>query len=258
MNEALLRLAETAEALFATGFAVFLRVGAALALMPAFGEHSVPMRVRLALALAFTAVCAPVVAAHLPEFDGAALIGRILASEVIVGLALGAMLRLFILALQIAGSMAAQSVSLSQMFGTQGADPQPAIGHILTVGGLALAVMSGLHVKFTALLIYSYELFPPGVLPNPADFLEWGIDRVAKAFTLGFGLAAPLVITALLYNLALGAINRAMPQLMVAMVGAPAITAGGLILLALSMPYGLQVWMAAFDAFLVDPVGAAR
>ena len=38
---------------------VFLRVGAAMALMPAFGEQVVPQRVRLMLAVAFTAVVLP-------------------------------------------------------------------------------------------------------------------------------------------------------------------------------------------------------
>ena len=41
---------------------VFLRVGACMALMPAFGEQVVPQRVRLILALAFTAVVLPAVA----------------------------------------------------------------------------------------------------------------------------------------------------------------------------------------------------
>lgn len=41
------------------GLVVFLRVGCALSLTPAFGEQVVPMRVRLALAFAFTAIVAP-------------------------------------------------------------------------------------------------------------------------------------------------------------------------------------------------------
>ena len=42
---------------------VFLRVGAAMALLPAFGERSIPERIRLVLALAFTAIVFPAVAA---------------------------------------------------------------------------------------------------------------------------------------------------------------------------------------------------
>ncbi|MEJ2037160.1 MAG: flagellar biosynthetic protein FliR, partial [Maritimibacter sp.] len=50
-------------------------------------------------------------------------------------------------------------------------------------------------------------------------------------------------------------INRAMPQLMVAFVGAPAITAGGLILMFLSTPILLNIWGQGLIMFLNNPFG---
>ena len=79
-----------------------------------------------------------------------------------------------------------------------------------------------------------------------------------SAFALAFTLAAPFVITSLVYNLALGVINRAMPQLMVAFVGAPVITFGAVFLLFLSAPLILSVWNAEFLAFLANPVGPSE
>ncbi|WP_238538248.1 flagellar biosynthetic protein FliR [Oceaniovalibus guishaninsula] len=233
--------------------AVFLRVGAAMALLPAFGERTVPVRIRLMLALGFTLIVMPGIVPMLPPIDSGMLIGRWLLSETVIGLAIGAVLRLFVLGLQIAGSIAAQSVSLAQIFGGQALEPQPAIGHVLVIAGLALAVMAGLHVKIAMFLTLSYDLMPPGRLPDAADLMEWGLQRTSHAFALGFTLAAPFVVTSLLYNLALGVINRAMPQLMVAFVGAPAITAGGLVLLALAAPLMLRVWLSAMDVFLAAP-----
>ena len=75
---------------------------------------------------------------------------------------------------------------------------------------------------------------------------------------LGFSLAAPFVIAAFAYNLALGAINKAMPQLMVAFIGAPAITAGGLLILMLAAPVILTYWNGRLDATLLDPLGLPR
>ena len=236
-------------------FAVFLRVGAAMSVMPAFGERSVPARIRLGLAIAFTIITAPAVENIVPNGPETMLIGIALASETVIGLAIGAVLRLFVLALQMTGSMAAQSVSLAQIFGGQTMEPQPAIGHVLVIGGLALAVMAGLHVKIVTFFVLSYELMPFGRLPNATDLMQWGLGRTSQAFALAFTLASPFVITALIYNLALGVINRAMPQLMVAFVGAPAITAGGLIILALSAPLVLQLWVEAMDRFIASPTG---
>ena len=44
-----------------------------------------------------------------------------------------------------------------------------------------------------------------------------------------------------------------MPQLMVAFVGAPAITAGGLIILMLAAPLMLSIWVEAMGMFIMDP-----
>ncbi|MGH1330233.1 MAG: flagellar biosynthetic protein FliR [Paracoccaceae bacterium] len=240
-----------------TGFIVFLRVGAAMALLPAFGERSVPERVRLMLGLAFTVIVAPAVAQDVEEIAAnGQVFGVIVFTEVLAGLAIGIGLRLFVMALQTAGSIAAQSTSLSQLFGGGAVDPQPAIGHLLLVSGLALAVMTGLHVRIAEMLIMSYDVLLPGQFPNAGVLSEWGIARIAHAFSLAFSLAAPFVIASLIYNVALGVINRAMPQLMVAFVGAPAITAGGLLLMFLSLPILLGLWADGLNGFLSDPFGA--
>lgn len=237
--------------------AVFFRVGGAMALLPAFGERSVPERVRLILAIAFTIVVAPSVAPMVtPVVEKMSGLPLWLGGEILAGLAIGIVIRLFVHVLQIAGTIAAQSTSLAQIFGGQTVDPQPAIGHVLLVGGLALAVMLGLHVRLAELLIISFDILPPAKYLDAAVLTEWGVNRIAKAFALAFTLAAPFLIVSLIYNVALGVINRAMPQLMVAFVGAPAITAGGLILLAITAPILLEVWRGALFAFLADPFGA--
>jgi flagellar biosynthetic protein FliR len=256
MTASLAELSDLAQSMLTTGFLVFLRVGAMMALVPAFGERMVPVRLRLALTLAFTAVVTPTVAGLFPAMGG--LTGQaalLFLAEVVAGLALGLALRLFILALQTAGAIAAQATSLSQLFGGAAVEPQPAIGHLFVISALALATMAGLHVRLAELLVLSYELFPPGRLPTPTDLAGWGVARTGEAFALAFVLSAPFVIASLVYNLALGAINRAMPQLMVAFVGAPAITLGALVLLLLGTPLILAEWHRHLLLFLDDPAG---
>jgi len=163
-------------------------------------------------------------------------------------------MRLFVLALQTAGTIAAQSTSLSQLFGGASVDPIPALGYILVVAAVCLAMMLGLHVKAAQLLILTYEFLPVGQFATGADVAEWGTAQVGRAFSLAFTLAAPFVILSLLYNLALGTINKAMPQLMVAFVGAPFITFGGLFVLFLTAPLMITVWVEALDMYLLQPM----
>lgn len=240
------------------GFLVFLRVGPLAALAPAFGEQAVPARVKLMLGLAFTLIVLPAAAPALPPppTSPARLLALVL-GEVAAGLLLGIALRLLVMALLMAGTIAAQSTSLSQLLGGgPGGEPSPALGHLLVAAALALAATLGLHVRVAAYILQGYALLPPGAALDPAEVLAAGLQEVARATALAFGLAAPFVAAALLYNLALGVINRAMPQLMVTFIGAPAMTAGGLGLMLLAAPLMLQVWSAAFAATLAAPFGA--
>lgn len=237
------------------GFLVFLRVSALVSMLPAFGEQSVPVRVKLILAIAFTTIVAPA-APFLALPEGPLAFGGFALPEIAIGLALGIAIKLFVLALQTAGSIAAQATSLSQLLGGAAAEPLPAMGYVMVVAALALAVMFGLHIRAAELLILSYEMFPAGIFPDGRLLSSWGVSRVSHAFSLAFMLAAPFVIASLIYNLALGVINRAMPQLMVAFVGAPLITFGGLFLLLVSTPYMLTVWIEALGTFFQNPGGS--
>ncbi|MCB2128889.1 MAG: flagellar biosynthetic protein FliR [Rhodobacteraceae bacterium] len=242
----------------AVAFVVFLRIGAAMALLPALGERQVPVRVKLAIGLSLTAIVAPAVAREVaPLASGLSGILTSMASETISGLIIGIVLRLAVLALEMAGAIAAQSMSLSQLFGA-GGEPMPSVSHLLVAGGLALALMLGLHVRLVEFIILSYSVLRPGIFPVAAALKDLGVGQVSWAFALAFSLAAPFVIAALVYNVALGAINRAMPQLMVAFVGAPALTAGALLLLCIAAPIGLSIWADAFGAMLSDPFGAPQ
>jgi flagellar biosynthesis protein FliR len=259
MTGAMAALMQIAGPAALVGFVVFLRIGAALSVMPAFGETVVPQRVRLVLALAFTAVVAPAVSGPGSGLTtpppGSAGFVLLLGSEALVGLVIGIGFRLFILALMMAGTMIAQATSLAQMFGSAVAEPMPAVAHLLVTGGLALATLNGLHVTVAEALIGSYTVIPPGAGLAGDALRSWGVAHIGRAFALAFSIAAPFLIASLLYNVALGVINRAMPHLSVAFVGAPAMTLGAIALMLVSLPVGLMVWTEAMSGFLADPFG---
>ena len=238
-----------------TFFMVFLRVGAIIALIPLFGEQSVPARVKLGAAFAFSVAVFPTVADPTAQYTFEQLI-RTGAIETLVGLAIGVFFRLFILCLTMAGQFAAQSTSLAQAFGAPDIEPQPAISGVLMMGGLALLVITGFPVRVIGALMGFYDMFPIGQGIAGADGIMWGVAMIADAFRTAFTLAMPFLIAALLYNLALGIINKAMPQLMVSFVGAPALTLGALLLFAVCAPMILMVWRDWIDLRLMNPFGA--
>ena len=203
-------------------FMVFVRLGAALMLVPGFGEVSVPRTIRLALAIALTAVIGPGVAADFPPLPGTPVAlgilmaseGILMASEVAIGLLLGAAARLTTSALQVAGTVIAfqsglgyaQTVDPSQ--GTQSA----IVGAFFGLLGLVLIFVSNLHHLIIRALNDSYVLFKPGSLPPVEGFAEIAIDLVAGAFLVGMQIAAPFIVYGLIFYTGLGLLARLMPQ----------------------------------------------
>ena len=254
MNAALAELLGLAPQVFLPAALIFLRIGAIVSVMPAFGEMLVPTRIKLAVVFAFTMIAAPALVPQMLEDPALERPLLILAlAEVVTGLVIGLSLRLLLVALQVAATISAQSTSLSQLLGGTAVDPQPAIGVILLMAALALAAHLGLHVQAALMIIRSYELVGVGATIEGGDLAAWFVRAVSTTFSFAFRLAVPFIAVSLLYNLALGVINRAMPQLMVAFVGAPAITYGALILLFLTAPVILHLRAEQFQGRLLSP-----
>ena len=260
MIEILSDILDFSETAMMTLFLVFVRVGGIMALMPGFGETFIPTRIRLAITVCISVITWPLLKTGLAEQAWAPLtvVGFIVA-EAASGLLIGTAFRLMTAALQVAGSIAAQSTSLAQIAGAGVVpDPMPAIGNVLLMSGLALAMAMDLHLHVVGAVIYSYEVIPFGGFVSGEVLADWGLSRITAAFNLAFSLAAPFVIAAFVYNISLGAMNKAMPQLMVAFIGAPAITGGSLLLLLLAAPAIFSVWLGAFASVLENPFEVPR
>lgn len=248
--------AETAVLLIA---AVFARIGAIVFLLPGVGERMVSIRIKLAVAAALAIATWPLLpeAARAAGFALTPSIGSLalaLSAEALCGLVIGFGIRLLIFALQTAGTLASQSLSINQMFGAGVApDPEPTVATMLTLAGVALALNLGLHVKAVSLIAVSYQIMPLGEFPLSSDVADWATARTAQAFSLAVSLALPFLIISFGYNLALGFINRAMPQMMVSFVGLPAITWAGMLLLMIVSGAILSVWHGHMDAALAAP-----
>lgn len=240
--------------------ALFTRMSALVFFLPGLGERTVPMRVRLGAAMALTVILIPAVLAKgatpPASLSQATLM---IVAEGISGALIGFSIRVAVYALQTAGAIASQTLSLAQLFGpTMGDQPESPIATLLMMAGIVLAVSSGLHFEVVRVLIVSYDIMPLGAFPGTSETGEWAAERAAYSFAAALSLALPFVVVGFIYNLAIGAANRAMPQLMVAFVGIPAVTFAGMVLLAIAAPVILTVWLDMLQDILLTLTGGAR
>jgi flagellar biosynthetic protein FliR len=236
-------------ALAAAFLLVFARIGTMVMMLPGLGEMSVPVRVRLTVALLLSAMFLPL---HRAEYTvdlreyGPVLLA--LGGELLIGAVLGLTARLTISALQVAGSVIAQQLGLGFVTAVDPTMGQQnvIVSNFLTVLGITLVFATDLHHLVIAALNDSYRLFAPGTPILTGDIAAHVTKIVAAAFRVGIQLSAPFLVFGLLFNLGLGILSRLMPQMQVFFVGLPlSILLGFLILLAV-----VGTMMGVFTDFL--------
>ena len=235
--------------------AIFTRVSLLAFMLPGLGETAISMRIRLAASLMITWLLTPIVVQSGigPEVSdwGLAQMFMGIGLEALHGFTLGFGLRVMVYALQIAGSMISQSLSLTQVFGGgMTSEPNTTIGTLLMLSGVTLLVTLDLHVRAFALLIQTYDIFPLASTPDLDKLAYWAAAKCMSVFSFAVALALPFSVLNFIYNLMLGFLNKAMPQLMVSFVGMPFVIGAGIILLALSIGGILVIWLTEYNVHM--------
>lgn len=242
----------TAQQVFAGGL-IFARVAAIVMLIPGLGETAVPPRVRLAFALLLALMLFPVLGAGAPALPTAVsgFAGHVI-KEVLVGLMIGAIARIFMMALTTAGEVISIQTTLSfaQIANPTQAQPTAIVGAFLSLLGVVLIMATNLHHMFLAAIVGSYTLFPFERALQVQDAGTLAVYAVGQAFGLGLQLSAPVMVFALIFNVATGLVARVMPQFQVFFVATPLMLMLGLSIFAMSLGVMGMVWIDRYRVFL--------
>ncbi|MBL9011743.1 MAG: flagellar type III secretion system protein FliR [Alphaproteobacteria bacterium] len=232
---------------------IFARLGALLMVFPGIGEGFVSTRFRLGLALAVSFLLMGPLAGRLPALpaDGGALF-LLIATESLVGLAVGLSARLLLTSLNVAGNVIALqtglgfAVAVDPTQGAQGA----ILSTFLVTMGILMIFITGTHAILFDGIFRSYDLFPPGDLPPVAGFLELVVRFVSASFLLGIEMSAPFLVLSLVFYAGLGVVSKMMPQFQVFFISMPLSIMGGFGLLMLLIGLMMQIFLDRFaDSF---------
>jgi flagellar biosynthetic protein FliR len=244
----------TAQQVWAAGL-VFFRVGAMVMVMPGVGEGAVPPRIRLSFALLLALCLGPVVAHALPTPpDSVGTMAGYIFKEVLIGLAIGGVLRMFFTAMTTTGELVALQTTLAfaQTANPNGAQPSTSLSVFLTLMATVLVFDTDLHRMFLAAIAHSYDLFSPLKAAPLGDMARLAEETLGKSFALGVQLAAPILVFSVVFNIAVGLVGRVMPQFQIFFAATPLSLLLGLSLFALSLGSIGLVWVGAYEALLRD------
>ena len=234
---------------------VFCRVGGTMMLLPAISESFVSIRARLTIAVVFTLLLVPIISKMLPPIpDSGIALFLIIAKEITIGVFIGAVAKMILSAMHVAGMiMAYQSgLAAASLFDPAQGGQSSVFGVLLNFLTIIIIFGTNLHYIFLQGITDSYLLFSPVDPVDTHGFFMMMVKTASSAFLTGFKIASPHIVVGLITYLGAGIMGRLMPQMQVFFVLLPVQVATGFFLFAIT----LSATMLWFTEYYMEIMGS--
>ena len=240
------------------------RIGGAFAICPALTENMIPGVARRAAVFAFSMIAIPYIHATLPPGEpNWCLFSLVAFKEAVIGFLLG-----FFAAIPFWIAENVGNFIDNQRGATMGEVYSPLSGSQVSTTGIfftqlvsTLFFVGGAVLLFLGAIYSSYSVWPP----FPPDFMVEPIVFAPNAHVQILGaldgmlrvtvvISAPVIIVMFLATLGLGLVNRTAPQLNVFFLSMPIKSALGVAMLAIYLPFILDMLMYKKESAILAPV----
>ena len=216
-------------------FLASLRIGAFLIASPFFGGSSVPLQVRIIMAVLLGV--AVVTTVEVPDWQAfAGLTGlQVILTELAIGISSGLILTIWFSAALLAGEKIASSAGLG--FAAQ-IDPDsggqtPVVSKTFSLFLTVIFLSWNGHLLVLRAVADSYTYLPVGAMPAFPVLIQSGIAAAGSMFFAATIIMLPLTAFLMAINLVIGVITRSAPQLNLFSFGFPISMIGIFVLLYL-------------------------
>nr|WP_246753800.1 flagellar biosynthetic protein FliR [Jiella flava] len=238
-------------------FLIFCRVGACLMVLPGISSARIPPQIRLFLSFAVSMALAPTV---LPFVEPLVRNGNdatqlhLIFSEAMIGFFIGMLGRIFMLALNFAGHVVANSIGMGQSLGLAIEDHEQsaAITSLITLTATTLIFVLNLHAEIARALVASYSSLSPSIGFVPRASLIAVTDKLSDTFMLCLRISSPFILYAVVVNFAIGLANKLTPTIPVYFISLPFVLAGGVVLFGYTIGDFLTIFMQAFQNWVLN------
>ncbi|ASY61747.1 Flagellar biosynthesis protein FliR [Sinorhizobium sojae CCBAU 05684] len=231
-------------------FAAFCRIGGCVMIMPGFSTARVPLQVRLFTAVALSMAILPIMWTDIyPEVTGKGhTYLYLIASETVVGAIIGLVARYYVLGLQFAGTALTMLIGFSPPPSSDVLEDtaENQLTSMISFAGLMLLFMLDFHHVIFEAIAQSYSAMPIGTGFDPQGMLITLANSLEQTFLIMLRLASPFVVYGLLFNVAIGMVNKLAPQIPIYFISQPYLIMGGLFLLYLGIAAMLRLFADGF------------
>ena len=231
---------------------IFARIGSAMMVMPGLSDTTVPMNVRLYIALGVSLVLTPFLQRFLPVIPSQPVaFAMLIATEMLVGIFFGLMAQMILNAINVAGFVVAHVTSLSSAFtfNPQQAAQSAVITSFLSLLAVILLFVTDLHHMLFLGFADSYRIMVPGQPLLFGDMTNAMAEALSKSFVIGLEMAAPFIIVGFGVFIAMGLVARLVPQIQVFVLSMPIQILVGLTLLITCLSAMMLFFFEQYEDF---------
>lgn len=231
---------------------IFARLSGLFISAPIFSSRQMPVRIKVLVIVLISAAMSyfvpvnyAVEPASVPYYIAALIV------EIFIGYTLGFVIYVVLAAIQLAGQVMDMSMGFAIV---NVVDPQtgtqiPLMGNLTqTMALLMYLAMDGHHYLLQA-IVQSYEIVPVLGMKLSQNFFNLMIEITVYMFIIAVKIAAPIVVTVLTTDIAMGFIAKTVPQMNVFIVGLPLKILIGLFALMIMIPVYLWIYGVLFMRF---------
>ena len=230
--------------------AAFCRIGGCILVLPGFSTARVPVMFRLLLAVTVTMALLPIMWDQLfPRIQGTTPDYLLLCLfETLTGVVLGMLTRLYVLGLQFLGTVVTMMIGLNTPPAGDVLEDtaEGQLTNVITFAGLMVLFMLDFHHQVFMAIAETYNTLPPGTVFDPQKALVSMVDTLSATFMVMLRLASPFILFNVLFNMAIGFINKLAPIVPVYFISAPYMVLGGTILFYLGVAAMLSLYADGF------------
>ena len=174
--------------------------------------------------------------------------------QIIIGLAMGLILRIVFTTLETAGHLIGilTGLGFAQFIDPGSGVPTPAIGRLYTVLGSLLFLTLNGHIIIILAVAKSFEVMPVSMTGLSTDSVWHLLEWAAIMFAGGVLIALPAVAGLLFVNVGFGVMTRSAPQFNIFSVGFAITITLGFIVVLYSLPYTTDQFIGLLEQGFVQ------
>jgi len=223
------------------GFVMVLtRISAFFLVIPVFSWKSIPVRIKVAVALLitifFSMIMPPVIDSRQVSLLEAILL---IANEATYGLALGLVVTVVFSAVKLSARIIERQMgfAMGQILDPLTGESAQPLGMLLEMIFIILFLSANGHHLFLLIISRSYDAFPAGSIPTITVLTGGVIKAGSTMFVAGLRLAAPILAAFLVLMVILAVLARIVPEMNILFISFPLRIGLGLLMTTIFVPF---------------------